>query len=140
MRIVFFGCGDYARPSLRALVEGGFSPELVVTKPDAPRGRGRKIYPAEVRLEAEALELDYEQPEDVHAPEFLERLWTRFGIIVGGRETDSHTDHGLLSEKGIHVSHEELIMNAEDLIDQLVQIGLARRYPDNIAYVGHYNV
>ena len=85
MKIVFFGCGDYARPSLRALVEGGFPPELVVTKPDAPRGRGRKIYPAEVRLEAEALELPYAQPQDVHAPEFIERvrgLSPDVGVVV----------------------------------------------------------
>lgn len=74
MKVVFFGCGDYARPSLRALVEGGFTPELVVTKPDAPRGRGRKIYPAEIRLEAEELGLPFEQPADLHDPEFLERL------------------------------------------------------------------
>lgn len=74
MKFIFFGCGDYARPSLRILKEAGLLPELVVTKPDAPRGRGRKIYPAEVRLEAEALELPYAQPEDVHAPEFLQRL------------------------------------------------------------------
>jgi methionyl-tRNA formyltransferase len=46
----------------------------VVTKPDAPRGRGRKIYPAEVRLEAEELGVPCEQPTDVHAPEFLDRL------------------------------------------------------------------
>ncbi|MHC5064891.1 MAG: methionyl-tRNA formyltransferase, partial [Planctomycetota bacterium] len=64
----------YARPSLRALKEAGYAPELVITKPDAPRGRGRKIYPAEIRLEAEALELPFAQPEDVHSPEFLDRL------------------------------------------------------------------
>ena len=44
MRIVFFGSSDFAIPSLKALKEGGFAPELVVTKPDAPKGRGRKIY------------------------------------------------------------------------------------------------
>jgi methionyl-tRNA formyltransferase len=47
---------------------------MVVTKPDSPRGRGRKIYPQEVRIEAERLELPCEQPEDVHDPEFLEKL------------------------------------------------------------------
>ncbi len=49
-------------------------PDLVVTKPDAPRGRGRKIYPAEVRLGAESLDLPCEQPEDPNSPEFLQRL------------------------------------------------------------------
>lgn len=74
MKIVFFGSSDFANPSLKALKEAGFAPELVVTKPDAPRGRGRKIYPADVRLAAEELELPYAQPEDPHADEFLDRL------------------------------------------------------------------
>lgn len=74
MRIVFFGSSDFAIPSLKALKEGGFAPALVVTKPDAPRGRGRKIYDSEVKLAAEELGLPCEQPADVHAPEFLARL------------------------------------------------------------------
>lgn len=45
-----------------------------MTKPDAPRGRGRKIYPAELRLEAEELGLPFAQPEDVHDLAFLDRL------------------------------------------------------------------
>lgn len=74
MRIVFFGTGDFAIPSLKALKEGGLSPELVVTKPDAPRGRGRKIYDAEVKLAANELELPCAQPADPHDPEFLEQV------------------------------------------------------------------
>ena len=50
------------------------APALVVTKPDAPRGRGRKIYPAEVRLGAEDLNLPCEQPDDANSPEFVKRL------------------------------------------------------------------
>lgn len=105
MKVVFFGCGDYARPSLRALVEAGFTPELVVTKPDAPRGRGRKIYPAEIRLEAEALGLPFEQPEDLHAPEFLERLRAigpavgvviSYGVILK-QELIDLPEHGLIN-------------------------------------------
>jgi methionyl-tRNA formyltransferase len=74
LKIVFFGSSEFARPALRVLKEGGFAPALIVTKPDAPRGRGRKIYPAEVRLEAEELKLPYEQPADPNAPEFAARL------------------------------------------------------------------
>jgi len=74
VRIVFFGSGDFAIPSLQALKDGGFAPAMVVTKPDAPRGRGRKIYPAEVRLAAEDLELPCEQPADPHDEEFLAKL------------------------------------------------------------------
>ena len=85
MKTIFFGTSDFAIPALNALVEGGFRPELVVTKPDSPRGRGRKIYPQEVRLEAERLELPCEQPEDVHDPEFLAKLRSlgaEVGVIV----------------------------------------------------------
>ena len=85
MKIVFFGSSDFARPSLKALVEAGLSPALTVTKPDAPRGRGRKIYPAEVRLGAEELELPFEQPEDPNDPEFIARLralGADLGVVV----------------------------------------------------------
>jgi methionyl-tRNA formyltransferase len=74
LRIVFFGSSDFAIPSLKALKEGGFAPELVVTKPDAPRGRGRKIYDSEVKLAAQEIGLPFVQPVDPHAPEFLQQL------------------------------------------------------------------
>lgn len=85
MRIVFFGSSDFAIPSLKALKEGGFAPALVVTKPDAPRGRGRKIYDSEVKLAAQELGLPCEQPADPHAPEFLDtlkKLKPDLGIVV----------------------------------------------------------
>jgi methionyl-tRNA formyltransferase len=74
LRIVFFGSSDFAIPSLKALQAGGFAPELVVTKPDAPRGRGRKIYDSEVKLAAAELKLPCEQPSDPHDPAFLAKL------------------------------------------------------------------
>jgi methionyl-tRNA formyltransferase len=85
LKIVFFGSSDYAIPALKALVEADMAPVLVVTKPDAPRGRGRKIYPAEVRLGAEDLDLPCEQPEDANSPEFvkrLEELEPDIGVVV----------------------------------------------------------
>lgn len=74
MNLIFFGTEDFPVASLRALVEAGLSPSLVVTKPDAPRGRGRKIYPQKVRLVAEELGLPCEQPLDVLDPAFLDKL------------------------------------------------------------------
>lgn len=70
LKTVFFGSSDFALPTLRALKEAGLAPDLVVTKPDSPRGRGRKIYPAEVRLEAEELKLEIAQPDDVNSEAF----------------------------------------------------------------------
>ncbi|GAB4136208.1 MAG: methionyl-tRNA formyltransferase [Planctomycetota bacterium] len=84
-RIVFFGSSDFAIPALKALVEGGHAPVLTVTKPDAPRGRGRKIYDSEVKLAAQELGLDYEQPADPHDEAFLtklRKLSPDLGIVV----------------------------------------------------------
>ncbi len=75
MRILFFGSSDFAIPALTALKAAGHAPELVVTKPDAARGRGRKIYDSEVKLAAAELGLPCAQPEDPHAPEFVAQFF-----------------------------------------------------------------
>jgi len=49
MRIIFFGSPASALPSLRGLVEAGHSVELVVTQPDKPAGRGRRMTPSAVK-------------------------------------------------------------------------------------------
>ena len=55
MRIVFMGTPDFAVPSLTSLVEAGNEIALVVTRPDAVRGRGKKLESSPVK--AKALEL-----------------------------------------------------------------------------------
>ncbi|MBT8077842.1 MAG: methionyl-tRNA formyltransferase [Gammaproteobacteria bacterium] len=47
--IVFAGTPDFARQSLVALIESGHVPALVLTQPDRPSGRGRKIRPGPVK-------------------------------------------------------------------------------------------
>lgn len=54
MRVIFMGTPDFAVPSLRALAEQ-HEVVLVLTRPDAVRGRGRKLVPSPVK--ATALEL-----------------------------------------------------------------------------------
>lgn len=48
-RFVFFGTPYVARDTLAVLVEHGYTPELIITAPDAPRGRGMIITPCETR-------------------------------------------------------------------------------------------
>ena len=55
MRIVFMGTPDFAVPSLTSLVGAGNDIALVVTRPDAVRGRGKKLEPSPVK--SKALEL-----------------------------------------------------------------------------------
>ena len=52
MKIVFMGSPDFAVPSLEALVEARFDLRLVVTQPDRPAGRGRKMLPTAVKAVA----------------------------------------------------------------------------------------
>jgi hypothetical protein len=71
-------------------------------------------------------------------PNFLDKLWETFGIIVGGRTGNGDSDHDLLVRCGIEVSENDLEENTIEFIEHLVQIGLARQYPDNISYVGKF--
>jgi len=52
-RLVFFGSPAFALPSLEALAASEFTPVLVVTQPDRPAGRGKKVLPTPVRALAE---------------------------------------------------------------------------------------
>lgn len=67
---------------------------------------------------------------------FLERLWERFGCVIGGRLTEEWSDADILAEHGIDVEIEALATNTECFIDELVSMGLARRYPDGVTFVG----
>lgn len=73
VRAIFFGTPEFALPSLRALCELA-DVVLVVTQPDRPAGRGMKLTPPPVKLEAEARALEVIQPKKIRTPEFSERL------------------------------------------------------------------
>jgi methionyl-tRNA formyltransferase len=74
MRILFWGTPDFAVPSLRALQEEGHAVVAVVTQPDRPAGRGRKIRPSPVKIEAEREGIPVLQPEKPRGAEFVETL------------------------------------------------------------------
>jgi len=63
------GTPDFAVPSLQALHESRHDVALVVTQPDRPRGRGRKIMPSPVKEIAVRFGYDLLQPERVGTPE-----------------------------------------------------------------------
>jgi len=73
-RIIFMGTPDFAVPSLKALVGKGFQIPLVVTQPDRPAGRGRKLTPPPVKVVAENLGLQVVQPEKIKDNEEFKRL------------------------------------------------------------------
>jgi len=73
-RIVFMGTPEFACPSLRLLAESGAAPILVVTQPDRPSGRGRRLKPPPVKELALALGIEVFQPLRVKLPDARERL------------------------------------------------------------------
>jgi len=73
-RIIFFGTPDFAVPTLKGLVENGHLVLVVVTQPDRPKGRGRKLMPPAVKEAALALGLRVMQPEKASDPAFCSRI------------------------------------------------------------------
>ena len=65
MRIVFMGTPDFAVPSLKALVKGGYSVVGVVTQPDRPKGRGKKLAMSPVKEYAIQQGIPVLQPERI---------------------------------------------------------------------------
>ena len=74
MRTVYLGTSSFAASVLRHLAGTEHRPVLVVTRPDAPKGRGRKLAPPPVAEEARALGIEVFQPEDVNAAGSVERI------------------------------------------------------------------
>jgi methionyl-tRNA formyltransferase len=71
---VYLGTSEFAAVVLGRLAASAHRPALVVTRPDRPRGRGRRLQSPPVALRARELGLDLIQPEQLHEPEPLERI------------------------------------------------------------------
>ena len=74
MRLVFAGTPEVALPSLRALIDSRHEVVAVITRPDAPSGRGRTLQASPVALLAAEHGIEVLKPEKVRDSEFLARL------------------------------------------------------------------
>jgi methionyl-tRNA formyltransferase len=74
VRLVFAGTPEVAVPSLDALVGSHHEVVAVVTRPDAPAGRGRALVPSPVRLAALAHGIPVLAPRTPRDPDFLDQL------------------------------------------------------------------
>lgn len=68
--------------------------------------------------------------------DFLQRIWERFGIVVGGRRNEVWDDAAVLAANRIAVDSSSLTMNCEALVDELAAMGHARRLSDNVTFIG----
>jgi methionyl-tRNA formyltransferase len=82
-RVVFMGTPEFAVPTLLALDEH-YQVVGVVTQPDRPAGRGRKLMPSPVKEASLDRGLDILQPYSLRSPEAMQRLvdWQPHLIIV----------------------------------------------------------
>jgi methionyl-tRNA formyltransferase len=74
MRLVFAGTPATAVPSLDALLGSRHEVVAVITRPDAPAGRGLRLAPSPVAQRAEAAGLEVLRPARPREPDFLARL------------------------------------------------------------------
>jgi methionyl-tRNA formyltransferase len=74
LRIVFMGTPDFAVASLKALVENNYNIVGVITAPDRPAGRGRKLNESAIKQYANSVGLNILQPINLKSDDFLEKL------------------------------------------------------------------
>ena len=68
------GTPEFAVPALKMLHKSGHEIVLVVTQPDRPKGRGRKVLPSPVKKVALDLRYDVSQPLSIKTAEFAKRI------------------------------------------------------------------
>jgi len=73
-KIIFMGTPDFSVPSLKALIEKDHNVLAVVTQPDRPKGRGRKMASSPVKRVATEFKIEVLQPEKASDPLFCEEI------------------------------------------------------------------
>lgn len=68
MKVIFAGTPEFARQALAAIIAAGHDLVLVLTQPDRPSGRGMKLTPSPVKVEAQQHDIPVYQPEKLKDP------------------------------------------------------------------------
>ncbi len=74
LRIIFMGTPDFAVASLKTLLENNYNIVGVITAPDKPAGRGRKLNQSAVKKFAVQHDLNILQPSNLKDSDFLKTL------------------------------------------------------------------
>lgn len=74
MKIIFFGTPEFAIPSMEMLLGEGYGIHALVTQPDRPRGRGRKVCFPPAKEFAAARGIEVLQPANIRDREFIEKM------------------------------------------------------------------
>jgi methionyl-tRNA formyltransferase len=105
---VFLGTSEFAAAILERLASSStHRPALVITRPDQPRGRGRRLHPPPVAERAQGLGIQLEQPASVNDPD-ARALIARAGGEGGGRHTVVVCAYGALIKEPLLTEHDIL--------------------------------
>jgi methionyl-tRNA formyltransferase len=74
VRTVYLGTSEFAAAVLERLAASPHRPELVVTRPDRPSGRGRRLTPPPVAVAAHELGIEVDQPAAVNEADARARI------------------------------------------------------------------
>jgi methionyl-tRNA formyltransferase len=102
MRTAYLGTSDFAATVLDRLAASAHRPQLVLTRPDARRGRGQKLAPPPVAERAALLGIELFQPEDVNTEE------TRRTIAAAEPDVVAICAYGALIKDPLLSEHEML--------------------------------
>jgi len=73
-RIIFMGTPDFSVPALQALIDGPDEVVALVSQPDRPKGRGKKLAPTATKVVAEAAGIPVLQPTKIRTEDFAATL------------------------------------------------------------------
>ncbi len=89
LKIAFFGTPEFSAKILESLKENGFSPSLIITTPDKPKGRKLILTPPDTKIWAKKNKIDVLQPTKLKDIEFLNEIkktdWDLFIVASYGK-------------------------------------------------------
>ena len=74
LKIIFMGTADFGAPVLERLANSKENKVMVITQPDRPQGRGRKISPTPIKKVALDKGLEVFQPENINDEQSIKRM------------------------------------------------------------------
>lgn len=101
--IIFAGSGEYGLPTLSALLEAGHRIVQVVSQPDRPAGRGRRLWPTPISAFARQHGLPLLTTDDINA-ERLVPADLMLVIAFGQKIAPHQVEHARLGGINLHAS------------------------------------
>ncbi|MCL1974790.1 MAG: methionyl-tRNA formyltransferase [Firmicutes bacterium] len=75
LRIIYMGSPDFAVAPLYALIEAGYKPLYIISRPDKRKGRGAVLSATALKAAAQKIGLPVYTPQNVNEPQFIEDIY-----------------------------------------------------------------